>query len=58
MLDMVLLVFSSISIPSGWREPAFPSEDFLFLLSGWWFRVVKTVVLGNGGFAPAENKGF
>ena len=38
MVDMVLLVFPALPyLPQGWMEPEFPSEDFLFLLSGWWW---------------------
>ena len=38
MVDTVLLVFSAFPyLPQGWTEPEFHSEDFLFLLSGWWW---------------------
>ena len=38
MVDMVFLAFAAFPyLPSGWMKPEISSEDFLFLLSGWWW---------------------
>ena len=44
MVDMVFLVFTAFPyLPWGWMKPEFSSEDFLFLLSGWWTVVVVDI---------------